>query len=68
MTKRALLTIAAMLSLAPAAPAPAGTKPCRDKDGKVVPCPKPPRKPVQRCKDEKGRFVACPTKDQPASR
>lgn len=47
-------------TLAPA-PVPASVKPCRDKAGRVIPCPTP-RKVSPRCKDAAGRFVACPAK------
>lgn len=61
-----LAVAAALLTLSPTA-APASQKPCRDKTGKVIDCPKP-RAPTHRCKDDKGRFVACPgsSKDAPA--
>lgn len=42
-------------------PAPASKKPCRDPQGRIVPCPKPSPGPAQRCKDAKGRFVKCGT-------
>lgn len=57
MKKHALLI--AIVSLATPSQLPASEKPCRDKDGRVVPCPKV-RKPSPRCKDAQGRFVACP--------
>lgn len=60
MNKRAALSIAAGMSLIAIAPAPASTKPCRGKDGRIIECPKA-RKPSPRCKDAKGRFVACST-------
>lgn len=64
---RIALPIAIGLLMVAAGPSPASTKPCRDKDGKVVPCPKPPRKPSPpRCKDDKGRFVACPAEGKAA--
>lgn len=60
MTKRTILWIATVGALLAADSAPASPKPCRDKDGKVVACPKT-RKPSPRCKDAQGRFVACLT-------
>ncbi|RYF02678.1 MAG: hypothetical protein EOO40_13035 [Deltaproteobacteria bacterium] len=66
MSKRASLLLAAGISLACASPAPAGTKPCRDKAGKVIPCPKV-RKASPRCKDASGKFVACSPADTPAA-
>ena len=59
MNKRIALSIAAGMSLMTTAQAPASTKPCRSKDGRIVECPKA-RKPSPRCKDAKGRFAACP--------
>ena len=59
MNKRTALSLAAGMSLLAVGQAPASTKPCRGKDGKVVECPKPARKVSPRCKDEKGRFAAC---------
>ena len=38
---------------------PASSKPCRDKDGRVITCTKM-RKASPRCKDAQGRFVPCP--------
>ena len=52
--------LAASVLLTPA-PAPASKKPCRDAQGRIVPCPKPSPSPAQRCKDAKGRFVKCGT-------
>jgi len=66
MSKRASLLLAAGISLACASPAPAGTKPCRDKAGKVIQCPKV-RKASVRCKDAGGRFVACSPSGTPAA-
>ena len=60
MNKRVTLSIAAVMSLMTTGPAPASTKPCRSKDGRIVECPKA-RKPSPRCKDAKGRFAACLT-------
>ena len=37
---------------------PASSKPCRDKDGRIIACPKV-RKASPRCKDAQGRFVSC---------
>ena len=59
MRKRAALSIAAGLSLMTIGPAPASTKPCRGKDGRIIECPKA-RQPSPRCKDARGRFSACP--------
>ena len=67
MRKRLALTLAAGISMMATDQAPASIKPCRGKDGKVVECPKPPRKPSPRCKDDKGRFVACGTASEKAS-
>ncbi|WP_375427388.1 hypothetical protein [uncultured Sphingomonas sp.] len=47
-----------------ASAAPASPKPCRDAQGRVVPCTQP-KKTAARCKDDKGRFVAC---DKPGAR
>ena len=47
------------LALLAAPPAPASQKPCRDAQGKVIKCPKPPRTASPRCKDASGKFVAC---------
>lgn len=66
MSKRASLLLAAGVSLACATTAPAGTKPYRDKAGKVIQCPKI-RKASPRCKDVSGRFVACSPSSIPAS-
>ena len=59
MNRRTALSIAAGMSLVTTAPAPASTKPCRNKDGQIIQCPKPPRKLSPRCKDAQGRFTAC---------
>jgi hypothetical protein len=56
MKKPALLI--AIVSLLTPSQLPASSKPCRDKDGRVITCPKE-RKPSPRCKDAQGRFVAC---------
>lgn len=66
MSKRASLLLAAGISLACASPAPAGTKPCRDKAGKVIQCPKV-RKASPRCKDASGKFIACSPSSSPGS-
>lgn len=58
MNKRTALALAAGMSLVCANQAPASTKPCRDKSGKVVQCPKV-RKASLRCKDESGKFAPC---------
>lgn len=51
-----LLAVATLLALP--SPGLASPKPCRDAQGRIVPCPKPV--PVQhRCKDAQGRFVKC---------
>lgn len=74
MNRRTALSIAAGMSLITTAPAPASTKPCRNKDGQIIKCPKPPRKVSPRCKDAQGRFTACqtptasPEKRDPAAR
>ena len=60
MKKRTALLIAAGMSLIATGPAPASTKPCRGKDGRIIECSKT-RKPSPRCKDAKGRFTACAT-------
>ena len=60
MNKRTALAIAAGMSLITTGPAPASTKPCRSKDGRIIECPKT-RKPSPRCKDPQGRFIACST-------
>lgn len=60
---RPILPALALLALSISGAAPAGVKPCRDRDGKVVTC-KAPRQASPRCKDAAGRFVACP--QQPA--
>ena len=60
MNKRVTFSIAAVMSLMTTGPAPASTKPCRSKDGRIIECPKA-RKPSPRCKDANGRFAACPT-------
>ena len=68
MKKRTALSIAAGVSLIITGQAPAGVKPCRDKDGRVIECPKPARKASPRCKDEKGRFATCAkASEQPAA-
>ena len=52
-----LLGLAALLCTTVA---PASQKPCRDRSGKIIACPKPKPTPAPaRCKDDKGRFVAC---------
>lgn len=66
MSKRASLLLAAGVSLACASPAPAGTKPCREKGGKVIQCPKV-RKASPRCKDASGKFVACSPSGTPTA-
>ncbi|MET0373429.1 MAG: hypothetical protein ABW128_04125 [Rhizorhabdus sp.] len=66
MSKRASFLLAAGVSLACASPVPAGTKPCRDKAGKVIQCPKV-RKASPRCKDASGKFVACSPSAAPAA-
>ncbi|RZL82834.1 MAG: hypothetical protein EOP66_04500 [Sphingomonas sp.] len=66
MSKRASLLLAVGISLACASPAPAGTKPCRDKAGRVIQCPKV-RKASLRCKDANGKFVACSPSGAPAA-
>ena len=60
MNKRTALAIAAGMSLITTGPAPASTKPCRSKDGRIIECPKT-RKLSPRCKDAQGRFTACST-------
>jgi hypothetical protein len=60
MNRQKLLSLAAGLSIACTAPAPASVKPCRDANGRVIPCPKV-RKAAPRCKDAKGQFTACTT-------
>jgi hypothetical protein len=69
MNKRTALAIAAGMSLMTTGPAPAGTKPCRGKDGRIIECLKI-RKASPRCKDAKGRFAACssPSKDGPSTK
>ena len=67
MNRRTALSIAAGVTLMTTGPAPASTKPCRGKDGKVIECVKE-RKPVARCKDEKGRFVACQKAEEEAAK
>lgn len=54
-----IFIVLATVTLSIGGAAPAGVKPCRDRDGKVVIC-KPPRQASPRCKDAAGRFVACP--------
>jgi len=66
MNGRMALSLAAGMSLVCAGPAPAGTKPCRDKSGRIVQCPKV-RKASPRCKDAGGKFVACSPPGTPAS-
>lgn len=74
MHRKTALSIAAGMSLITTDPAPASTKPCRNKNGQIVKCPKPPRKVSPRCKDAQGRFTACqtpaaiPEKHNPAAR
>ena len=63
MNRRTALSLAAGMSLITTGPAPASTKPCRDKDGKVIQCAKS-RKVSPRCKDDKGRFTACPAPER----
>lgn len=58
---RSAAALAAALTLT-AAPVPASQKPCRDAQGKIIKCPKPPRAASPRCKDANGRFVKCPDK------
>lgn len=53
------ILLAAALAAVTASPAPASQKPCRDAQGRVVPCPKPRVTPAPRCKDAQGRFVKC---------
>jgi hypothetical protein len=65
MSKRASLLLAAGVSLACASLAPAGTKPCRDKAGKVIQCSKV-RTASPRCKDASGKFIACSPSSTPA--
>ena len=62
MKKRKAFALAAGMSLACVGQAPAGTKPCRDKSGKIIQCPRV-RKESPRCKDERGKFVVCTPKD-----
>lgn len=56
---RIAVTLATTALLAIGSPAPASKKPCRDENGRIVPCPKPTATPAPRCKDAKGRFVRC---------
>lgn len=57
---RKLLLSAAFVCAVPlATPSIASPKPCRNAAGKIIECPKPPRKSVQRCKDTTGKFVPC---------
>ena len=62
MNKRTALALAAGISLAYAGQAPASMKPCRDKSGKIIHCPKV-RKASPRCKDERGKFTPCVSKN-----
>lgn len=62
MSKRTALALAASMSLVCAGQSPASMKPCRDKSGKIIQCPKV-RKASPRCKDEHGKFAACATKN-----
>ncbi|RZL29037.1 MAG: hypothetical protein EOP64_02470 [Sphingomonas sp.] len=62
MTKRTVLALAASMSLVCAGQTPASPKPCRDRSGKIIQCPKV-RKASPRCKDERGRFFPCATKN-----
>lgn len=41
-------------------PSPASVKPCRDRSGKVIKCPKP-ESSAKRCRDANGKFVPCST-------
>lgn len=40
--------------------APASQKPCRDAQGKIIPCAKPRSPAPPRCKDDRGRFACKP--------
>jgi len=62
MKKRTALALATGMSLVCAGQAPASTKPCRDKSGKIIQCPKV-RKASPRCKDERGKFAPCAPKN-----
>ncbi|RYF00365.1 MAG: hypothetical protein EOO77_34155 [Oxalobacteraceae bacterium] len=62
MNKRTALALAAGMSLVCAGQAPASPKPCRDRSGKIINCPKV-RKASPRCKDERGKFAPCTSKN-----
>lgn len=56
---RALIPTALAAAALLTGSANASPRPCRDAQGRIVPCPKPARPAPHRCKDAAGRFTPC---------
>ena len=66
MNKRIVLSLAAGMSLMTTGPAPASTKPCRSKDGRIIECPKARKhSPPVQGRQRPVRGVPDPLKRQP---